>query len=144
MRSTTGAYFAPGDIGVVWSCSKLQRKVADSSTAAEAYALHELVKTVIEVYGKLVEMGETVETPAMLKQDNHAVIRMSETLSAHAGSMHLRIPQAFIHDEVREGLVKCQKTMSDKSGADSYTKSPARPKFKRDMRETMGPQPGLE
>ena len=48
MKSTTGAYLALGDYGVVWSCSKLQ-KVADSST--ETYALHELVKTVIEVYG---------------------------------------------------------------------------------------------
>ena len=127
-----------------WRCSKLQRKVADSSTAAETYALHELVKTVIEVYGKLVEMGETVETPAMLKQDNNAVIKMSETMTAHAGPKHLRIPQAFIHDEVREGLVKCEKATSDENGADSYTKSPARPKFKKDMRKTMGPQPGLE
>ena len=88
MKSTTGAYLAPGDIRVAWSCSKLQRKMADSNTAAETYALHELVKTVIEVYGKLVEMGET---PVMLKQDTHAVIRMSETLTAHAGSKHLRI-----------------------------------------------------
>ena len=60
MKSTTGAYLALGDYGVVWSCSKLQKKVADSSTAAETYALHELVKTVIEAHGKLVEMGETV------------------------------------------------------------------------------------
>ena len=74
----------------------------------------------------------------MLKQDNNAVIKMSETMTAHAGSKHLRIPQAFIHDEVREDLVKCEKASSDKNGADSCTKSPARPKFKRDMRETMG------
>ena len=57
MRSTTGAYLALGDFGVVWSCSKLEKKVTDSSTAAEAYALHELVKTVTEVYGKLVDVG---------------------------------------------------------------------------------------
>ena len=59
MKPTTDAHLALGDYGVVWSCSKLQKKVADSSTAAETYALHELVKTVIEVHGKLVEMGET-------------------------------------------------------------------------------------
>ena len=47
----------------------------------------------------------------------------------------------FIHEEVREGLVKCEQASSDKTGADSYTKSP---KFKRDMREIMGPQPGLK
>ena len=144
MKSTTGAYIALGDYGVVWSCSKLQKKVADSSTAAEPYALHEFVKTVIEVHGKLVEMGETVETPIKLKQDNQAVIKMSEVITAHAGSKHLRIPQAFIHEEVREGLVKCEKASSDDNGADSYTKSPARQKFKKDMRESMGPQPGLE
>ena len=80
----------------------------------------------------------------MLKQDNHAVIKMSEALTAHVESKHPRIPQAFIHDEVRKGLVKCQKTTSKENGADSYTKSPARPKFKKDMRETMGPQPGLD
>ena len=49
-----------------------------------------------------------------------------------------------IHEEVREGLVKCEKASSDDNGADSYTKSPARQKFKKDMRESMGPQPGLE
>ena len=43
------------------------------------------MKTVIEVHGKLVEMGETVETPVMLKQDNHAVIKISEMITAHAG-----------------------------------------------------------
>ena len=86
----------------------------------------------------MVEMGETVETPVMLKQDNNAVIKMSETLTAHAGSKHLRIPQAFIHDEAREGLVKCEKATSDENGADSYTKSPARQKFKKDMIKTMG------
>ena len=47
MKSTTGAYLALGDYGVVWSCSKM-----DSSTAAETYALHELVKTVIEAQWK--------------------------------------------------------------------------------------------
>ena len=52
MKSTSGAYLALGDFGVVWSCSKLQRKVADSSTAAETFALRELVKTVIEVHGR--------------------------------------------------------------------------------------------
>ena len=57
-------------------------------------------------------MGETVETPVMLKQDNHAVIEMSEMITAHAGSKHLRIPQAFIHEEVREGLVKCEQASS--------------------------------
>ena len=118
--------------------------MADSSTAAETYALHELVKTVIEVHGKLVEMGETVETPVMLKQDNQAVIKMSEMITAHAGAKHLRIAQAFIHDEVREGLVKCEQASSNDNGADSSTKSPARQKFKKDMRERMGPQPGLE
>jgi hypothetical protein len=144
MKSTSGAYLALGDFGVVWSCSKLQRKVADSSTAAETYALHELVKTVIEVHGKLVEMGVTVELPVMLKQDNNAVIRMSETLIAHAGTKHLRIPQAFIHDEVCAGLVKCARVSSDEQEADSYTKSPARAKFKKDMRKSMGPQPGFD
>ena len=64
MKSTTGAYLALGDYGVVWSCSKLQKKVADSSTAAETYALRELVKTVIEVHGKLVEMGRRWRRPS--------------------------------------------------------------------------------
>ena len=50
------------------------------------HVLNELVKTAIEVHGKLVEMGETVETPVMFKQDNHAVIKMSEMITAHAGS----------------------------------------------------------
>ena len=68
-------------------------------------------KPSIEVYGKLVEMGETVETPVMLKQNNHAVIKMSEMITAHEGSKHLRISQAFIHEEVREGLVSARRRL---------------------------------
>ena len=144
MKSTTGAYLALGDFGVVWSCSKLQRKVADSSTAAETYALHETVKSVIEVHGKLAEMGVQVELPIKLMQDNAAVIRMSEVMMAHGGTKHIRIPQSFIHEEVLSGLIKCCKVSSEEQGADSYTKATSRIKFKKDMPKSMGPQPGWE
>ena len=56
-------------------------------------------------------------TPAQVETHGLAhVIKMSETLTAHAGSKHLRIAQAFIHDEAREGLVKCLKTACDENG----------------------------
>ena len=73
-----------------------------------------------------------------------SAIKMSEMITALAGSKHLRIPQALFHEEVRQGLVKCEEASSDENGADCYTKSPARQRFKKDMGKTMGPQPGLE
>ena len=141
MKSTSGEYLSLGDVGLVLCSSKLQRKVADSSTAAETYALHSLVRGVIEVYGKLEEMGEKMEKPVLLKQDNNAVIKMSMVLTAHSGSKHFRIPQAFIHDEVLAGLIKLLNVSSEHNSADCLTKFNASPKFKKDTRELMGPQP---
>ena len=89
------------------------------------------------------EMGETVETPVMLKQGNNAVIKMSETMTAHAGSKHLRIPRAFFCDEVREGLDKSEKAMRMEQ-IPTRSHRLARSSRRICVVKTMGPQPGLE
>ena len=98
-----------------------------------------LVRSAIEVYGKLVEMGETVETSIMFMQDNNAVIRMSETSTAHAGSKHLHIFQTVIHNEVRGGPIKCRNVTSDENNSDFLTKTSVRLKLKKDTLEVVGP-----
>ena len=66
-KSTSGDYLCLGAMGVITCSSRLQRKVADSSTAAETYAAHELVRKVIEAVGKLREMGFDVPPPVKLR-----------------------------------------------------------------------------
>jgi hypothetical protein len=80
-KSTSGGYLALGDIGLVAFFSTIQKKVADSSTAAETYAAHKLIREVIEIVGKLTEMGVEVPLPIHLEQDNEGVIKMSKIQS---------------------------------------------------------------
>ena len=139
-KSTSGDYLCLGSQGIINCSSRLQRKVADSSTAAETYAAHELVKKVIEAEGKLREMGIRVPLPVKLLQDNQSVIKMSKNPIAHAGSKHYRIPQAFIRGAVDDGLVEFVNVSSAENPADMFTKPSARQKFHHDCDEIMGVQ----
>ena len=133
-------YLSLGDLGVITCSSWLQRKVADSSTCAEAYAAHELVRKKIEAEGKLREMGFDVPLPVKLLQDNQSVIKMSKNPIAHAGSKHYRIPQAFIRGAVDDGLVEFEEVSSDDNPADMFTKPSTRLKFHHDCDQIMGAQ----
>jgi histone deacetylase 1/2 len=137
-RSTSGNYLCLGKVGVVSCSSRLQRKVADSSTHSETYAAHEVVKNVIEVEGKLREMGVNVPLPIRLLQDNQAVVKMSKNPIAHAGSRHYRIPQAYIREKVDEGLIVFQVVSSEDNPADMFTKPSAQAKFTHDRDLVMG------
>jgi hypothetical protein len=139
-KSTSGDYLSLGTLGVIVCSSKLQRKVADSSTCAETYAAHELVRKTIEVEGKLREMGFNVPLPVKLKQDNDSVIKMGKNPIAHAGSKHYRIPQAFIRGAVDDGLVEFEEVSSAGNPADVFTKPSTRPKFHHDCDQLMGVQ----
>ena len=57
--------------------------MADSSTCAETYAAHELVRKTIEAEGKLREMGFDVPLPIKLRQNNQSVIKMNTNPIAH-------------------------------------------------------------
>ena len=127
-------------MGLINCSSRLQRKVTDSSTAAETYAAHELVRKVMEAVGKLREMGFNVPLPVKLRQDNQSVIKMSKNPIAHAGSKHYRIPQAFIRNAVDEGLIEFEAVSSTDNPADMFTKPSARLKFHHDCDELMGAQ----
>jgi hypothetical protein len=139
-KSTGGHWLMLGKLGLVSYFSRLQRKVADSSAMAETYSAHELVKKVIEIVGKLEEMGIKVRRPIILQQDNQSVIKMSKNPIAHSGSKHYRIPQAFIRNYVEEGLVKFIKVSSEDNGADMFTKQSGRMKFMHDVEAIMGRQ----
>ena len=139
-KSTSGDYLSLGDLGVITCSSRLQRKVADSSTCAETYAAHELVRKAIEAEGKLREMGFDVPLPIQLQQDNQSVIKMSKNPIAHAGSKHYRIPQAFIRGAADDGFMEFEEVSSADNPADMFTKPSARLKFHNDCDVIMGVQ----
>ena len=53
-------------------------------------------------------------------------------------------PWNFINEEVKAGLIRVVRVSSEDNSADFLTKFNARPKFKKDARKLMGPQPGLD
>ena len=139
-KSTGGGYLMLGKQALVsWFCA-LQRKVADSSAQSETYAAQRLVREVIEVHGKLKEMGIEVPLPVRLLQDNQSVIKNSKNPLAHAASKHYRIPQAFIRGEVEDGLIEFEYVESSKNPADLFTKPSMPMKFQHDIDALMGVQ----
>ena len=140
MKLTSAGGLSLGGQAWVIFYSRLQRKVADSSQMAETYAAHELVRSVIEVYNKLQEMGVNVPLPIVLQQDNEGVIKMSKNPIAHSGSKHFRIPQAFIRGAVEDGFITMVSVDSKENCADMGTKLSTPEKFERDAEKIMGAQ----
>ena len=79
-KSSGGGYLMLGKQALITCFSKLQRKVADSSTHAETNAAHTMLQVVIEVHEKLKGMGEEAPLPVPLQQDNNCARRF-EALS---------------------------------------------------------------
>jgi histone deacetylase 1/2 len=143
LKSTSGGLISLGVRAYIVFYSVLQRKLADSSQMAETYAAHQLVRAVLEVRGKLAEMGVDVPLPISLLQDNRGVVKMSKNPMAHAGSKHFRIPQAFIRGEVEDGVVLMEDVDGDKNPADYLTKQSTPIKFEADCDKVMGAQSTL-
>lgn len=87
---------------VLWS-SKLQTRVADSSTDSDCIALSHAVKEAIFLRQILKELGISIQDPTQIFGDNQGAIALTKNPQFHQRTRHVRIREHFVRDMVKQG-----------------------------------------
>ncbi|GAA5832303.1 hypothetical protein JCM3770_000536, partial [Rhodotorula araucariae] len=98
-RSTMGYAFILASGAVSWS-SKLQPRVAASSTEAEYLGLSHASKEAVFLRQLLGELGHDAPGPATLLGDNQGANALSRDAQFHDRTRHLRLTEHFVREQV--------------------------------------------
>ncbi|SDA04126.1 BZ3500_MvSof-1268-A1-R1_C045g00141 [Microbotryum saponariae] len=104
-RSTMGYSFHLAGSVISWS-SKVQNRVADSTTDAEYLALSHASKEAGHLQELLMELGIDTRAPVQLYGDNQGAIALAKNPTLHHRSRHIRIREHFVRDQVRLGTIQ--------------------------------------
>ncbi|GAA5913711.1 hypothetical protein JCM6882_002323 [Rhodosporidiobolus microsporus] len=127
-RSTMGYAFLLASGAVAWS-SKLQPRVAASSTEAEYLGLSHASKEAIFLSQLLGELGVGAPGPATLFGDNQGANALSRDPQFHDRTRHLRLTEHFVREMVQQGVVAVEYIPTAHMVADTMTKSLPLPAF---------------
>ena len=122
-RSTTGYIFKLAGGPISWQ-SKLQKTVALSSTESEYMGLTETTKEAIWLERIITELGNEIQLPTIIYEDNVSSINMAENAvgTYHARTKHIRIRHHFVRQMVYEGQIAIVYIPSADMPADGLTK----------------------
>ena len=122
-RSHQGFTMSFGTIGTFYVKSSKQQLVATSSTHAEMRALYTLVAEIIYLVHLCEELGRPIKLPAIVMEDNAAVIALSEQTSSRVKrSKHFLVLIAWVREQVEAGIVEIRKVDTELNLADILTK----------------------
>lgn len=133
-KSNTGyVIFVCG--GAVSWCSKKQTCVALSSTEAEFIALSEGSMEVIWIRRLLEELGENLEQPTVVYEDNQSCLKLIENEKFSNRSKHIDTRKFFVKSHVNEKTVQCVYCPTEQMLADMMTKPLPASRIQRLSRE---------
>ena len=122
-KSHMGFTMSFGTIGTFYSKSMKQQIVATSSTHSEMRALYVLIAEIIYVIHICNELDRPVSLPAIIMEDNSAVVALSEPTSSRVKkSKHFLMLIAYVREQVKEGIVTIRKVGTTENLADIFTK----------------------
>ncbi len=150
-RSTSGGYFGygpahdpnvPGSpkVGCIIASCHLERKLATSTGQSETHAAHDACEEIVWLRHIASELGDDVDYPILLRNDNSGVVKQSTKQVNHTAAKHYRVTQAFIREQVSEGLLKIEQVASAENTADILTKALGKVLFQKHRTNLMGPQ----
>ena len=114
------------------SKSKLDTTISLSSAEAELSAMTMLVQELEWIVKLLEEMGETVNLPIAILEDNAACIRMvEEPNSVHSRSKHVVCKKHWVNERIVSGLIKVEWYPTTKMIANIFTKPAAKAELLR-------------
>jgi hypothetical protein len=87
-KSNTGYLFTLNGGLICWS-SRKQTTVALSTAEAEYYALCEVCKEALWLWGLLIELGKTLQGPTLILEDNQACFKMVEDGQITSQNKHI-------------------------------------------------------
>ncbi|GAA5936579.1 hypothetical protein JCM1841_002530 [Sporobolomyces salmonicolor] len=127
-RSTMGFAFVLAGGAVSWS-SRLQSRVAASSTEAEYLGLSHAGKEAIFLSQLLGELGHPLPAPLLLRSDNQGANALARDPQFHDRTRHLRLTEHFVRETVAQGEIDVRYIPTALMVADIFTKSLPLPAF---------------
>ncbi|GAA5918682.1 hypothetical protein JCM1841_006238 [Sporobolomyces salmonicolor] len=127
-RSTMGFTFVLAGGAVSWS-SRLQSRVAASSTEAEYLGLSHAGKEVIFLSQLLGELGHPLPAPLLLRGNNQGANALARDPQFHDRTRHLRLTEHFVREMVTQGEIDVRYIPTALMVADIFTKSLPLPAF---------------
>ena len=103
-HSTSGNVFSLARGAVSW-LSKKQATVALSIAEAEYVALSTATQEAIWLRRLLADVGEPLEEPIVIHEDNQGAIAMAKNPVGHARTKHIDVRYHFVHEGVQNGVI---------------------------------------
>jgi hypothetical protein len=122
-KSHQGFCLSFGEIGSFYSKSSKQQLVSTSSTQSEIRALQTVIVEIIFIIELCKELGRPILLPAIIFEDNAAVIALSKEMTSRAKRCkHFLMAINYIREQVQLGLVQVDKIATEFNRADLLTK----------------------
>ena len=136
-RSISGHVWFYGPGGAISCSAKTQKIVATSTTEAEWIALNEAMREGMYLVNHLRELGEEVETPVTIYEDNQCVMANAERPSHSPRTKHMDVRYHFCRERIEMGEFKLEFVVTAKQRADGFTKPLVKILFNRNMKQVM-------
>ena len=120
-HSTSGNVFLLAKGAVSW-LSKKQATVALSTAEAEYVALSAATQEAIWLRRLLTDVGESLEDPIVINEDNQGAIAMAKNPVGHARTKHIDIRYHFVREGVQNGAIILKYVATGEMIADILTK----------------------
>ena len=138
-KSTTG-WLCKINNSVVYSCSKIQRRPAKSTTEAESNGLEECCGEVEWYRDFLTELHINIEGPTPVWQDNNGALSLTKDPTMRQRTKYFRISQDYIRWCGTVGKVVFMKMLGKDMCVDMLNKCLSYPTFSLHRRFLMGDQ----
>ena len=120
-HSTSGNVFLLAKGALSW-LSKKQATVALSTAEAEYVALSAATQEAIWLRRLLTDVGESLEDPIVINEDNQGAIAMAKNPVGHARTKHIDIRYHFVREGVQNGAIILKYVATGEMIADILTK----------------------
>ncbi len=127
-KSTTGHVFVWAGAATTWVSQK-QQVVALSTTEAEYVALSAAVQQGQWILQLLVDIGEGLTRPLVIREDNQAAIQIAKNPVLHKRTKHIDVRHHFVRDVVHNGIIELSYINTKEQVADILTKALPRDQF---------------
>jgi hypothetical protein len=129
-RSTMGNVFLMSGAAICWA-SKLQSRIASSSTEAEYLGFNFAASEAISFIDRFIELGDPLPSPLIIFGDNQGAIALSKEPRFRSRAKHIRMSEHLARERVADNILGIEYIPTQDMVADIMTKALPTPNFVR-------------